>query len=430
MKKTKILIAIMFMLLFPITASASSGSIRATVSSTKVSLNNTFNVTVRVSADKPIGSWQFNVGYDSTKLSLQSGSTSVVDYGDGSYTSKTYTYKFRAVGLGSATVSINNAKIADYETVSYINTTAGGATVTISEPVVIVYSSNNNLSSLDIENIDISPKFDKGTLEYEAVAKAGTKEIVINAKTADSKARVSGAGTVDVIEGNNIIPLVVKAENGATKTYTINLTVPEKEPLKVGKFNINRKLPEEIPLHFIEETIIINEEEIPVLYNAKLNLTLVYASNEKKVLGFYEWNKDKVGEKFIIITNNLSSIKIDSSYKDALKGFIKSTLKIGNDTINAYQINLSSKHFIIYGTDLATGKSSFYNYDSTNQTIQMFDVDSHTSLFEQISEKNFIIYALGGALFVLALITILLGYNKSKVSKIIKNKEKKLKSNE
>jgi len=412
-----------FAIVLPVSVNASSGSIRASVTSTKVTLNNTFNVTVKVSADKPIGSWQFNVGYDSTKLSLQSGSTSVVDYGDGSYTSKTYTYKFRAVGLGSATVSINNAKIADYDTVSYISTTAGGATVTISEPVNIVYSSNNNLSSLAIEGIDLSPEFSKGTLEYEAVAKASTEEVVINAKTADSKAKVSGAGTVAVVEGENVLSIVVKAENGATKTYTIKLTVPEKEPLKVGKFSIYRKLPEELPLNFIEKTIIINEEEIPALYNEKLKMTLVYASDAKDNVGFYEWNKNKVGEKFIIINYNGSSIKVDLNYLDSLKGFKISPLKIDNDTItNAYQISSSSKHYIIYGTDLASGKSNFYNYDSTNKTLQIFDKESYEFLLDKISEKNFIIYALGGSLLIFIFITILLNKNKSKMKKILKKR--------
>ncbi|MDD4795683.1 MAG: cohesin domain-containing protein [Bacilli bacterium] len=426
MKKTIISIITILALLLPISASAASGSIRASVTSTKVTLNNTFNVTVRVSADKPIGSWQFNVSYDSTKLSLQSGSTSVVDYGDGSYTSKTYTYKFRAVGLGSATVSISNAKIADYETVSYLTTTAGGTTVTISNPVIIVYSSNNNLSSLEIEGIEISPVFNKNTLEYKAVAKPGTEEIVINAKAADSKAKVVGAGKAEVAEGENVLPLVVKAENGATKTYTINLTVPEKEPLKVGEFNIYRKLPEDIPLNFIDQTIIINEEEISVLYNEILKMTIVYASDKADNLGFYEWNKDKVGEKLIIIPYNLSSIKVHLNYQDSLKGFIKTPLKIDNDTIpNAYQISPLSKYYIIYGTDLATGESNFYSYDSNNKTLQLFDNETYEFLLDQISDKNFIIYALGGSLVILMLITILLGKNKSKINKALKKKESK-----
>ena len=57
--------------------------------------------------------------------------------------------------MGSATISVTNTKIADYDTVSYISTTPGGQQLQSEEPVSIVYSSDNNLSSLSVENYEM-----------------------------------------------------------------------------------------------------------------------------------------------------------------------------------------------------------------------------------------------------------------------------------
>lgn len=420
MKKRIIFILTLFSLIFPITVNAATGSIKASVSSSKVTLNNTFNVTVKVSSDAPIGSWQFNIEYDSSKVSLQSGDTMIVGYGDGTFNSKTYTYKFKAVGLGSASINVTGAKIADYDTVTYISTTSGGATVTISEAVSIVYSSDNNLSSLSVDDYEITPAFNKNTLEYSVVLAPGATSVKINAKAAHAKAKISGAGEVNVAEGDNNLAIVVTAENGATKTYTLKVTVPEKEPIKIDKYKIFRKLPEEKPLYFNEKTITVNDEEIAVLFNEKLNITLVYASDEKDKSTYYEWKNNKIGERFITLNSGTLSIKVNENSKETpLKGAKKAILKLSDLEINnAYQLSNKSKYYIVSGTDLVTGKSHFYSYDTDNNTLQIFDKDSYTDLFDQINEKMIIIYALSGSLLIFILITILLGRNKSKMKKI------------
>ena len=62
---------IMFiMLLLPLNIYAATGSIKASSSSSNVTINNTFTVTVKVSSSGKLGSWQFGVSYDKSKLSL------------------------------------------------------------------------------------------------------------------------------------------------------------------------------------------------------------------------------------------------------------------------------------------------------------------------------------------------------------------------
>ncbi len=418
MKKRILLILTIISLIFPITVSAASGSVKASVSSTKVTLNNTFNVTVKVSSDVPLGSWQFNIEYDSSKLNLVSGDPRIVGYGDGTFNTKSYTYRFKSVGLGSATVSVTNAKIADYDTVSYINTATGGVTVSISEPVQIIYSSDNNLTSLNVENYELSPEFNKNTLEYSVITAPGTTSVSIKAKASHSKAKISGTGVIDIVEGDNILPVVVTAENGAKKTYNIKVTVPEKEPVKIEDYSILRKLPEEKPEYFTEQKITINEEEIAALHNEKLDFTLVYAKYKEENPIYYEFKNNQIKDKFISIKSGLLTIRLIESDKLPLKELKKETIKLNNHDYNAYKLYDKSNFWIVYGTDLITGKSNFYSYDSTNNTLQIFDTKPYEDLYNRLNDRTLIIYALGSAIVILILITILLGKNKSKIKKI------------
>lgn len=423
MKRRIITLISIIGLLLPLTVNAATGSIKASTSSSKVTLNNTFTVTVKVSSDGTLGSWDFGVSYDSSKLSLQSGDTRIVGYGDGTYSSKSYTYKFKAIATGSATIRIDSGKIADWNTDSYISTSTGGTTVTISEAVSIVYSSDNNLSSLSIEGFEISPVFSKNTLEYTVNVLPTTTTVKISAKTSSNKAKLSGVGDIQVVEGENVLPVVVTAENGATKTYTIKLTVPEKNPIEVTvgkvKYQILRKLPEELPLNFIAKTIKIGEEEIPALYNEKTKITLVYAKDEKGIANFYIYEKEKIKEKYITInseTLNINIVKTDQ----LLKGFIKTNIKINNENIESYQINEGSKFYIIYGTDVLTNKTGFYSYDSVNKTIQLFAEDNYNYLLDKNDSNKLIIYILSGSLGIFIIITILMTVNKRKYNKIVK----------
>ena len=60
---------IMFiMLLLPLNIYAATGSIKASSSSSNVTINNTFTVTVKVSSSGKLGSWQFGVSYDKSKF--------------------------------------------------------------------------------------------------------------------------------------------------------------------------------------------------------------------------------------------------------------------------------------------------------------------------------------------------------------------------
>lgn len=84
-------------------------------------------------------------------------------------------------------------------------------------------SSNANLINLGIRPHDFSG-FRSNTTSYSVTVPADTESVEVYAEAQDSNATVTGTGTVNLQEGENTINVVVTAENGTTKTYTIIIT--------------------------------------------------------------------------------------------------------------------------------------------------------------------------------------------------------------
>lgn len=87
-----------------------------------------------------------------------------------------------------------------------------------------VKSENANLNSLVLEGTDLAPEFKPSITEYTAIVGLDVENIKVVAKTEDSEATVTVKGNKDLEEGENTITIVVEAEAGNTKTYTIKLT--------------------------------------------------------------------------------------------------------------------------------------------------------------------------------------------------------------
>ena len=78
------------------------------------------NITVKVTVNEPtgLGSWEYKLNYDTSKLKLLSGNTHVVDYVNGEgETSKSYTYTFKVVRAGSTVISVADATVASWDEV-------------------------------------------------------------------------------------------------------------------------------------------------------------------------------------------------------------------------------------------------------------------------------------------------------------------------
>lgn len=82
-------------------------------------------------------------------------------------------------------------------------------------------SSNNNLSSLSITDGKIN--FNKNTTNYSIIVENKVTNITINANVEDSKSTITGIGSKNLEVYANTFYIVVTAENGSKKTYTIKV---------------------------------------------------------------------------------------------------------------------------------------------------------------------------------------------------------------
>lgn len=85
-------------------------------------------------------------------------------------------------------------------------------------------SDNTNLKSLKVDVEGLSPEFDKNITEYYLIVDLTIEEVNVEAVPEDEKSKITITGNSDLQEGENTVKILVKAENGNTKTYTINIT--------------------------------------------------------------------------------------------------------------------------------------------------------------------------------------------------------------
>ncbi len=116
-----------------------------------------------------------------------------------------------------------------------VNASGSNLTSTVAAPL----SDNNYLSSLSVDQNGMTPIFNKNTDSYSLTVPFNIDFVKIDAKTENSKATITISGNKDLIpETVNVVTVTVKAENGATRVYKINVT-RERDPDKPLSENSN-----------------------------------------------------------------------------------------------------------------------------------------------------------------------------------------------
>ncbi|MBD9098720.1 cadherin-like beta sandwich domain-containing protein [bacterium] len=391
-------------------------------------------VTVNVTVNEPsgLGAWEFNLSYDSSILTLNSGQTHVVDYVQSpGQTRKTYSYKFTVKKEGNANIGIASSNFVSYDEQTR---SAPKDSTTINcikrETIIKNYSSNNNLKSLGVKDHQISPEFNKNELNYTLEVENDVKKITIEGSKEDNKSSITGLGEKEVHEGANPFDIVVTAENGTTKTYHLTVNVKELDPInvKVDKKGMTviqkeEELDDKVPNHFEKTTVKINDKDVLAYENKVLKLTIVALKDDKGNITFYEY-KDNNYKLYKQLTSGNISIHILDDTKKIPKGYSSYKSKIDNVEYLVYKINKEDSFFLIYGENIETGKKSLYNYDEVEKTIQRYNKVETKS---NNNQKYLILGLLGLVLLLLLILLILLGSNKrnKKNKKIRKRIEEK-----
>ena len=295
-----------------------------------------------------------------TKISasvIQAGDTNNIDESGNAPTIK--------LGGDSKSVTIKNKTVTE-------STTQNGSTNTQTAK-----SADNSLSSLKISAGYLWPSFKYNVTKYYAVVDYEVNKLVVSATPSNKKATieyVTGNGNVPLKVGDNVIEIVVKAENGVKATYTVTVTRNEKEKTVASeesqdsqiqeesqisevqqdsqeeqsafeyngqKLNIIQKIPNEtIPEDFVQETLIVNGKKMTGLRFSKGELQTLYLKNEAGDSSLYVYDEnEQTVYPFVKLTSEKNYvIVLRPNNTEVPNGFVPCTLSIeGKGTIEAYR---------------------------------------------------------------------------------------------
>ena len=128
-------------------------------------------------------------------------------------------------------------------------------------------SKNNYLSSLVVSNTNIS--FNRDTLVYNL--STTSDNVQISATKDDNKASVTGTGRFNLNYGTNTYRVNVTAENGSTRTYTININ---REDTRSSNNNLKSLTLSKGNLNFNKSTTTYNVDVDKDITSVKIEATL------------------------------------------------------------------------------------------------------------------------------------------------------------
>ena len=409
MKKNKLIILLTFIVgLFIMPNIIKAASFSASASSYNVPVGS--RVTVYVRSSDLTG-----------RFDVSSSNSSVFSGGGKVWVEKnSQSVTFTANSAGSVKINITPTNVSDNNGNQY----SAGKSIILTAYVPRALETNNYLSSLSVEGVELIPSFNKETDSYIVDLEPGTTSITVNAEKENKYASISGTGDIAVVEGSNEIKIVVTAENGSKRTYTIIANVKEYDPINVtvngSDYTVVRKLSELTkPDGYEEITVEINGNQVPAFKNDILGYTLVGLKDVTGKIKLFIYNNGEYKPYVFLSFNKLDLIILDEEVK-APKGFVKDTITIGEETVTCYKNN-ELGIVIIYGKSIVTGESNFYTFENTDMTIQRFNIDMYNKILKKFDLYTYIIA--GSVGFILLILIIILITSISRKKKLTKKKD-------
>ena len=399
--------------------------ISAYAGQSNVSVGSTISVTFRASDDAM--RWIYTISY-SGNLTLESGSTSVSGsdaYGD----SRTHTLIFRANEEGDAWVTAykENGLVSTDFVEANASASVQFKVVSASSPsdgyhhddydnVTPGKSGNNALSALTVSAGTLTPAFDPAVTEYTLSLPQGTEKLTVTATPSDSNATVQGDGELTLREGENTLPLVVTAENGDTKTYTVTAKVAQAPTLFLSFSGAKLGVVKDVegvtpPTGFTAaEPVSQGGDTLPLWVDANGKHTLVYLVDEKGVAGFYLYSRTEgVLSPYLPLAYGGATYIYTGipSEKASVPGLKAATVEAFSQTLSGwrYEDAVLSDFVVLYLMDDG-GQYGYYTYDTKNATLQRFSGAVFTDSGETLAVPMLYVYIAGGAAALLLILMI------------------------
>lgn len=195
------------------------------------------------------------------------------------------------------------------------NTNSGtNNNVSNNNTVTTTKSSNTFLSKLQVNVEGLTPNFNKNKYSYTLTLEPNVNSIDVTALAEDSKSKVAIYGNTELKEGDNTISIVVTAQNGAQKTYTI-IATKSADPMKSDSYLAN----------LIIEDLVLSPEFSSEVFEYDLGETTL------DKLNIYTYPKNEnakveiTGDERLVDGDNVIKIKITSEDETTTKEY---TLKV------------------------------------------------------------------------------------------------------
>ena len=401
-KKVSVLVLCICMLapMFGIQSHAASGSI--SISSATGNVGSTVSVTCTIKCTSgPIGIADVVLGYDTAKLKYESGSggysliggSGSVSYrgltADGVANSLSFTMKFSIKQEGTSTIYVTSASVHDVDEIPFtptygsgtitgktVNTgTGSGGNTSGGNTTQTKKDTNNQLKSLQVYPGSLTPSFSAGNTAYNMTVPSDVREVTISATPQSSKATVTVSGGKDLKLGINTAKVIVIAESGASRAYTITIMCGEEEKIQIdGKaYTIDEDfLDEQIPTGFSRTKITYNSREYEGLTNVTNNLYLMSLKNDTGAT-YYIYNQNSQEfHTFVQITIAEGKYIIPLPLGKEVKAFSKNetvSLTIQDKSFDAWKLD---EEFSVAYVMNQNGENALYRYDSVDGVFQRY----------------------------------------------------------
>lgn len=401
--------------IFSIVSYAASGSVSVSSKSGNVGSTVTITCTVKCSTGA-IGTADVVLVYDQSSLqyvsgsggySLTGGSGSVVYSGltsDGTSSSLSFTVSFKILKAGTHTVSVSSANAYDIDEVQFAPSKGSGK-ITGKAPTTTTPSTpdnddtpqnnkdtNNKLSALQVYPGTLSPAFSADTTSYTVTVPSDTTEVTISAKAASNKAAVTVSGGKDLKLGANEAKVIVVAESGASRAYTLTIMCGEAEKIQIGgvENTINENFTDEqIPTGFSRKQVTYNDRQYEAVTNASGSLTLINLQSGENS-SFYIYNQEtQEFYDFVQITLAEGKYIIPLPLSEEVAEFAEHetvTFQVQGKSFDAWKLDEEFGVAYVMNQD---GVETLYRYDSIDGTFQRH-VDIEVEDVEQtpVEEKT------------------------------------------
>jgi len=257
-------------------------------------------------------------------------------------------------------------------------------------------SKNNKIKELTVEGYELT-KVDENN--YSLSLSNDVTSININAVAEDSKATINGNGVKELQVGENIIEIIIRAENGSQNKITIKVTRKDGYYLEdLDKLLFDNNV-NDINININQDTK-ISKEDIIKIKNSKKIIKLNYYDENNKLL--YSWIVDgkKIDKEYEFLTSitniseHIKEISLLSNYADGLYLNFKHNGDLPKGTkIKAYVGDKFTAQSMI----------NIYHYNKENNSLELvknnlivnseyieFDIEHCSEYFLTMSNINII----------------------------------------